>query len=253
MRKKKGNKSWICILVFAVLGIILLTTIYFFRPIQVKGVVLTDNEEQYSEMEFGSEYTYVRETTYVGKPRLSAKLFGLPYQRTDAYINNIEFIKQFGEDNAAIIADKAINVTNNLIDAQYKDLPSINEELLSTISKGVQVYFLSGEEAVNNKQALEYIFNWYKDTKTSIEAELITDKCLVFYDENKVIVRGLLTFTVYETEDIESLKKSFLSSKLEIGKANTVLVDFEFVPGSNNKDFSKYSLVCVTPIVKVQG
>ena len=79
-----------------------------------------------------------------------------------------------------------------------------------------------------------------------MESTFITDKCLVYYDENSIIVRGLLQYSVYETKDPETLIEAFGIDRLNLGEEYSALVEMKFIPDIDHTDFKSFNLTSIS-------
>lgn len=238
MRKKLG----IVLLSFGIVltGFALIFGIQHYR----KGTE-TDNHNETSELsepeKDNTDYGYAFETVYSGKPYMPDILFEQPFKKTNSYVSNTEFIKAKGEKCTAPIISLAEDFTKAAFNVTYKNIS--NEDVLNdTLAEGIYVRFPSGKEADGIKEVTDTVNSWYVNSGTSIEAEYTTDKCMLYYDENAVILRGLLTFTVYESEDIESVEKIFGIDQIKMGEEYSVVVEYYFVPSLYSEDFESYRI-----------
>lgn len=238
MRKKLG----IVLLFFGVVltGFALIFGIQHYRK-ETETINHYDTSVLSESEKDNTDYGYAFETVYNGKPYMPDILFEQPFKKTDSYVSNTEFIKEKGEACAAPIISMAEDLTKATFNVTYKNIS--NEEVLNdTLAEGIYVRFPSGEEVNGIKEVTDTINSWYVNSGTSIEAEYTTDKCMLYYDENAVILRGLLTFTVYESEDIESIEKIFGINQIKMGEEYSTVVEYYFIPSLYSEDFESYRI-----------
>lgn len=188
-----------------------------------------------------TDYGYAYETIYSGKPFVPDILFEYPFKKTDNYMSNTDFINKRGEECAAPIISKANDFTNAAFNVSYKNI-SNEDTFLDTLTEGVYVCFPSGKEAQGITEVTDLTTSWYINSCTSMEAVYTTDKCMLYYDENAVILRGLITFTVYESDDIETVGNFFELKQIKKGVEYNVVAEYYFVPSLYINDFDGYKI-----------
>lgn len=205
---------------------------------------LTEKQETENNAGFDKNLDYAFETSYTGEPHLSDKLFQTPFQKSDLYICNKDLLPELGEENAEILTEKAKKITDIIFNTPYKDKvsESVAEELAGYLSQGIFIIAEDGTEYHGKENTAKSINQWFVDTKTTMESSLQTDICMVYYDEHCIIVRGLLTYNVYETEDMEELERSFGQEDIQFGKDNACLMEFYFIPDESRTDYDSYVL-----------
>lgn len=201
---------------------------------------LYNKEDIHSKM----EENYAFETCYNGEPHLDDRLFWKPFGKSEEYISNNDLLAGIGADNAQLIVAKAKELSEYLFNTAYKE--KVKEasalRLADCIVPGINLFFLDGRQAKGNTAAASAINQWFVSTQTSMEASLQTDKCLVYYDRHSIILRGLLTFSVYESDDMEAIKDSFNLEDLQYGKRYAVVTEMYFVPGGSIESYGDYRL-----------
>lgn len=245
MKIRTLNKRWIvlCIMATLVLIMCIVSAIHYSAQDakvaeEKRQEVIRAEQEQFDP----NRYIYASETCYTGAPYLSDVLFRTPFGRTDAYICNNDFIALIGEDNAAMFADSSKNAAKALFDLSYQER-DINDPVLSDIlTDGLHVLFADGTFTESKEDTIETVNSWFIENQTSMEAEFYTDKCMVFYDDLRVIVRGQLVFTVYGGNDLGTLQQYFGLDSLEQGKEYAVILEMEFINKTNSQDYATYKL-----------
>ena len=186
--------------------------------------------------------SYAVETCYTGDPYLADVLFQYSFQRTEDYIKNAEWIKTLGTENAQILIEKAEDSVDALFNRSYQERDIADETLSDLLADGITVYFADGSVSEGAADTVEKINGWFADTKTSMEAKFTTDKCMIFYDEGKVIVRGEFVFAVYNSDDLDTLKTNFGMDDLENGDRRSCVMELEFISSLNREDYTTYKL-----------
>ena len=242
---KKNNIFWYILIVLCFV-ILIVGFIMIKNSSRININQITGQSEENSEEELLRDYLYADETIYNGDPWLSSRLFRTPFKKSDNYICNKLFIERFGIENSEIMVKKASLVASKIFNIRYKDAMTIDEELLGEIAPRIEVIFKSGTETEGSEDTLQVINNWFVESQTSMESTFITDKCLVYYDENSIIVRGLLQYSVYETKDSETLIEAFGIDRLNLGEEYSALVEMKFIPDIDHTDFETFNLTSIS-------
>lgn len=240
MKESKG--AWYFVAGIAIAAFILFCMLMLWdrmAPVKKKNNDAIYNKESIAKK---SEENYAFETCYNGEPHLDDRLFWQPFGKSDDYINNSDLIAQIGADNAQLIVTKAKELSEYLFNTAYKE--KVKEasalKLADYIVPGICLFFSDGRQAKGNAAAASVINQWFVSAQTSIEASLQTDKCLVYYDRHSIILRGLLTFSVYESDDMDAIKEAFHINDLQYGKSYCVVMEMYFVPGGITSSYGDY-------------
>lgn len=244
IQKRKVNKTWYLVIIISIVAIIMLTMLEMIRNYSPPSESISDSKSNiFDDDKYSPEYA--AETSYAGEPALPNILFSFPFGKTEKYMCNKAFIEKTGVENAEILSQKAVNISESLFSIAYKDSQETDnkkEFITEELADGLVMYMPDETEVHGKNSVSERVFEWMTDNKVSMESELITDKCMVFYDNYSVRVRGLLLFTVYECDDLDKLAEIFNLEKLEYGRENAVVIDFNFTSGESWKDCSSYKL-----------
>lgn len=189
---------------------------------------------------FSKTNDYAFETCYVGNPVLPDVLFDLPFKRSDSYVCNKDLIKKYGTENLTILADKNKEDLSNLFNVAYKDL--IGDQEYTDIFWNGFGFSNANKTIIGNNQAIDLIRSEYISSKTSLESDVYTDKCMVFYDENSYIVRSALYITPYECDDLIQLAALLKQDEISLGTTYRILVETSYVTIADGTDFSDFSI-----------
>lgn len=224
---------------------LLLCIVNIFRYIKVPAVAAVNgypDDVRGVEQQIDERYAYAGDTCYTGNPYLSDELFKAPFQRTGSYISNNELIAQIGEENVGIFVKKSKDAIAAVFDLSYQER-DINDPVLKDIlADGLHVLFVSGIFSESKEDTIEKVNAWFVDNQISMEAQLYTDKCMVFFDESRVIVRGQMAFRVYGSGNTDILKNHLGLDAIEPGEKYTVILELEFISKSNAYDYDTYQL-----------
>lgn len=251
MKIRIVNRWWtaLCGATVVVLILCIISAVHFSAK---DAQVAKERREAVSDEEQGifdkGRYTYASETCYTGAPYLSDVLFRTPFGRTDAYICNNDFLTMIGEENALLLADTSTKAAKALFDLSYQERDPKDPVLSDILTDGLHVLFADGTFTESKEDTVETINNWFIDSQTSMDAEFYTDKCMVFYDDAKVIVRGQLVFTVYGGNDLKTLQEYFDLESLEQGSEYAIVLEMEYISKSDAKDYASYKLCGLTLI-----
>lgn len=245
MKIRKAKMMWGSLCVIASLILILCIVNLYHYLVQDNHAAAaghyqsgTDGQQNF----YDERYTYAYDTCYTGDPYLSDSLFRDPFKRTDKYVNNNDFIAAIGEENADMLAKKSKEAMLAIFDASYQERDTKDPVLSDILIDGLHVLFADGTMTDSKEDTIEAINSWFIDSHTSLEADFYTDKCMVFYDEAKAIVRGQLVFTVYGGNDMDTLKEYFGKELLEQGKEYAVILELEYISHTNANDYGTYKL-----------
>lgn len=240
--KIKRNLWYITIIVsvltFGIFIFLLLRNYNEQKTVNMNKTSLSDNQINTSQ----SDYAF--ETCYTGEPHLSDKLFQVPFRKSDLYICNKDLLLAIGEENSEVLTKKAQLIAEILFDTPYKEKVSDStvDELSKYFSNGIIIRSKEGQEYKGRVETAKAINQWFVNSKTTMESSLQTDKCMVYYDEHCIIARGLLTYTVYESENLDELKKIFAQDDMQYGKKYSCLLEFYFIPDESKNDYESYLL-----------
>ena len=242
----KGNRRiWFFVLLAACFTVGLLI---FLLMSQDKEKINRGKSEDIIESDVYSELSgvnsYAQETCYSGKPYINNSLFYHPFRKTDKYISNNEYIKIIGEEKAKIIAERAGKVADTFFHITYNDVlnKSANSKLHEYLPEGFSLILPERQIVKGRDETISLINQWLVENEFTMEAEFQTDKCMVYYDENTTIVRGMLEYTIFECEELDTLQKLFQIEHMELGQPYSIILEMHFIPAENNEDFSSYRL-----------
>lgn len=241
---KESKRAWYLVAGIALAAFVVFLVLMLWDcmiPVRKGNDVSTYNKEDIAEKK---EENYAFETCYNGEPHLDDRLFWQPFKKSEDYISNSDLLEKIGADNAKLIAAKAKELSEFLFSTAYKE--KVKEEsalkLADCIVPGINLFFIDGRQARGNEDAVSLINQWFVSTQTSMEASLQTDKCLVYYDRHSIILRGLMTFSVYESNDINAIKDAFGLDDLQYGKSYSVVTEMYFVPDGIISSYEDYRL-----------
>lgn len=244
MKIRRINKWWSALGIMAALVLVLcIINIVHLSGQEEKAAEERRQSTIGEEKNFDPEkYTYAKDTCYTGAPYLSDELFKIPFGRTDAYVCNNDFIKMIGEENAVMLANNSKKVAEALFDLSYQERDGKDPVLLENLVDGLHVLFANGTFTESKEDTIELVSNWFVENQISMEAEFYTDKCMVFYDNSSVIVRGQLVFTAYGDKGLETLQQYFGRESMEPGKEYAVVMEMELISKTNAYDYDTYQL-----------
>lgn len=245
MKTRKYNMLWkvvigISLTIFTVcMALLILFELHSIDPLipaPLRSLFSTEDNNS------GRAGSYAVETCYTGDPYLSDVLFEIPFQRTDRYVCNNDVLQEIGADNAEILTNKAQTAVSLLFDSAYQERDTSDEALTELLDDSISVVFSDGTITDGAADTVEKINTWFSDTHTSMEGELTTDKCMVFYDEGMLIVRGEFVFAVYSSDDFDTFKSNFGMKDLSIGTRKSCVMELEFLSPVNRADYNSYKL-----------
>ncbi len=247
MKTRKYNMLWKIVAVSGgVITMVCLTWLILFEihganpDVPVPFLSLLGGESSMEQDKAGVSHAI--ETCYTGDPYLADALFEIPFQRSENYVCNADFIKEIGTDNALLMTDKAKETVSALFDKSYQERDSADETLTGLLADGITVVFADGTVSEGAADTVKMINDWFVRSKTSMEAHLTTDKCMVYYDGGMVIVRGEFVFAVYNSDDFETIKSNLGMEDLQNGERRSCVMELEFMSPTNRADFSTYKL-----------
>lgn len=240
MRKKTIRKSIITWLMGAILIICGAYAFLFTDNSVVRQMRETLQLQEFSEKMFSKREDYSFETCYSGDPALPGKLFEKPFVRSEEYICNKDLISKYGIENFTQLAEKAKENLSLIFDLAYKDLETL-EELPDIFWYGYRI--TDGQSSYSgNEDMMNFIHDVYMENHTSMETEIITDKSLIFYDQNNFIVRCMLYITPYECDDVESLAQVLGVESIDLGETYSKIVEVSYVTMDDGSDFNQYRI-----------
>lgn len=212
----------------------------------------TDKKNSFDKYE--GNYNHVLDTVYIGDPYVSGILFDYPFGKTESYMKNKDFIKNYGEEEAQKLVDMATHFMMNFFDMTYRN---IHEESVayvdSKLDDGFLVIYNDGTIRDGKKEFLENWYQWCVENKLSMKAEFTTDKSLIFYDDGKETARGLLLLTFLECDDKNrvELELGLPKNSLKIAKEIALIVDIDFATASmtGDRDLSYISGMSIVDVI----
>lgn len=250
--RKTSKKLYVAAIIISIIGIIITLFLYWYdasinkiKTSEDKGSVITESDIGNNHAEPGDGYS--GETIYNGDPYIYKGLFEKPFERTDSYISNKNLILQEmnTKDELTMIAKRAESIVESMYTATAKDVNGMNSLTTELSNMFATSIILTGQdqEVYGNVEAAERFNEWYADTNTTMEAEMITDKCLVYMDEHSYIVRGLLRYTVYESEDTNALAEMLGMNLIKKGETYYQIVEVNLIPDEcYYEDYANYKI-----------
>lgn len=186
---------------------------------------------------------YTSDTVYNGYPHLGKSLFEIPFQKTDNYISNLELISDtMTTDDAKELVKSSKNCVNNIFNISTGSVEVQRDNIYQSLSSNF-VLEHNGTEYYGTGKAADELNRIYVESGITMESEYISDKCLVYYDENQLIVRGILYFTVYEASDLNPIESLMGIDDIELGKEYSVIIETYMTSEESYwKDYSNFKI-----------
>lgn len=121
IQKRKVNKTWYLVIIISIVAIIMLTFLELVRNYPPQSETISETQNNIFEDDDKYSTEYAAETSYAGEPALPNILFSFPFGKTEKYMCNKEFIEKTGAENAEILSQKAVNISESLFNIAYKD------------------------------------------------------------------------------------------------------------------------------------
>lgn len=202
----------------------------------------TTSEEKPSNAGYG----FAIETIYTGDPYLPNALFDYAFKKTDGYINNIDIVNEYGKDTLSPLVDAAKSFTDAMFNVSYKEVPDFTaiEDYVADNIRIIRDEDDENADLIGTKNAQDYVQQVFIDGRLSMEAEYTTDTCMIYYDEYYTTIRGLLTFTVYESSEdlLADMATYYGFDEIELGQPYSVVIDYRMIPGTYYGDYSGYEV-----------
>lgn len=177
------------------------------------------------------EENYILETSFHGEKELSPLLFAYPFQKTQYYIRNKEFVTLVPEEKVSGLQERAATILNSFFTLNGNDVACDYEKYEEEVSSYCLDNDLYSNEMGMMVNSTEYVSDYLKliaDAGLQMEVQVETDPSLV-WEDNAYYVRGLCTFTVYSINDGVDTT-SFFPVLLELGKTYQAVIDLGIVP-----------------------
>lgn len=184
-----------------------------------------------------SNIPFIGETVYDGTTQLTKEVFQIPFYypfNDSLYVPNKEYVKSLTNDEIETIKNTAVSFVTKMLSGDSHSVGANYEafvEELDTCAGGEEIIY--NLDIPENRSFFEYLAEWYIDSGTSMEAEALTDKSMIFKN-GQTVCRVLIKLTVNQISADTSLKKA-MEEKPIIGKEIPVVVDVIF----SNKNFTK--------------
>lgn len=232
--------------IVVVLGIaVIVTGIFTFMTADTEYIkkIRTDmNLQTLSETVFSGHKDYAFETCYVGDPVLPAALFKIPFKKTEEYESNKDLLNVFSSEQFSLLASKAEDDLLTVFNVAYKDIENV-EELPEVFWEGYSLENKSGNtKTYNNEETLSLIYKLYTEDHVSLETTVITDKSLVYYDNDCFIVRAMVYITPYECDHPEQLAKVLGLESVVLGEKYAKMAEISYVTMKDGVDFNEYHI-----------
>lgn len=239
-------KHWIRSTILLVLGVaVIVTGIFSFMTadtVYIKKIRTDMNLQTLSETVFSGHKDYAFETCYVGDPVLPAALFKTPFKKTEDYTCNKDLLDEFSLEQFSVLASRAEDDLLAVLNVAYKDIEDI-EKLPEVFWEGYSLESKSGDtKTYNNEETLSLIYKLYTEDHVSIETTVITDKSLVYYDNDCFMVRAMVYITPYECDHPEQLASVFGLESVELGETYAKMAEVSYVTMKDGVDFNEYSV-----------
>lgn len=243
MNNEKKKMLIMAIAVFIICGIIFGAGTYFLfrsdKKTEEAGTTKT-SQEIINEV---LQTPYISETCYDGSNAIDPSLYEKPFAMGNNYHSNRTLYNDMGEEfltDKEILAKEYVTLLYNI---NYNHLIKDPNTFIDTFNTyyNSNVLFTTAEADVTTGYYAEEIIDTYVQNKAQIEADFITDKSLVFYNNGVIYVRGYIKYTVYAYEDIESLREELKNPTLELGETYYLMTHVMLVASA--EDSSKYTVL----------
>lgn len=239
-------KHWIKSTIIMILGIAVIVTGFItFMTADTEYIkkIRTDmNLQALSETVFSGHKDYAFETCYVGDPVLPAALFKTPFKKTEAYESNKDLLDDFSSEQFSLLASKAEDDLLAIFNVAYKDIEDM-EELPEVFWEGYSLENKSGDtKTYNNDETLSLIYKLYTEDHVSLETTVTTDKSLVYYDNDRFIVRAMVYITPYECDHPDQLASVFGLENVVLGEKYARMAEISYVTMRDGENFNEYHI-----------
>ena len=249
--RKNNHKIIVCIILIIALCVGLTALgIFLFKDTnatpQTNNSVQNTNTPQVTKteiIEMVKQTPYVAETCYNGASVVDPYLYETPFQKTNKYISNKRLIEKMGEGFLDDKTSLACEYVKCLYDINSNDIIADPNTFINTFSSYFDetVTFSTDEADVTREYYAESLADKYVKNKAQIDANFITDKSLVFYDNGVVYVRGYIEYTVNAYTDLEEIRIELRNPELTLGTTYYVVTHVMLVPSV--KDSSQYKIL----------
>lgn len=249
MKVKKTiiNMIMSVIILIAVAGIITILVAGYLSNIKSNGNSSVNANGNYNRTTSKEDIAapgdgYTAETVYNGYPHLSKALFEIPFKKTENYKSNLELMSDtMTPDEAKELIKSSKTCVNNIFNISTNSVDIQRDNIYQSLSSNF-VLEHNGTEYYGTGKAADELNRIFVESCITMESEYISDKCLVYYDENQLIVRGILYFTVYEGTDLGPLESLMNIDNIELGKEYSVIIETYMMSDEYYKDYSSYKV-----------
>lgn len=237
------NKKMItlCVITFIVCAIVFGVATYFIIDNHEKKETESLNGKTSEEIiEEVMQTPYISETCYDGSKIIDPSLYEKPFAISPNYHSNIALYNSMGED---FLTDKetiAMDYVTLLYNVNYNQLVKDPNKFIGAFDllHDSNVLYTTDDADVTTNYYAEMTVDKYVQNKAQIEAEFITDKSLVFYNNGVIYVRGYLKYTVYAYDDLASLNEE-LKNDIQLGETYYLMSHVLLVASSDDSNTYK--------------
>lgn len=169
---------------------------------------------------------YAGDTVFKGN-ELYSQIYNIPFQKTDNYISNEELLKKVTPDEITKYLKTTTSFFDFLFNKNHKDIVRDQD----AFTQEYALFFGDKEKATERAGVLT---EWYVDNKVTCVCKSLTDKSLIYKDNYSYFVRAQVNLTVYSDSGCDKFKDLY-GIKLENGEETAIVIEAEFMPGSNNQ------------------
>lgn len=255
MKRFKGNKlkwKWVIIPVCIFVGVWIGKMVYEVMPAGERFHPHRQSITNETEESEGNSDSYITETCYDGSYVLPEYVFQFPFQRTEYYISNKNYIELVPESRIESLTERADEFFHALFQNSReiaKDYETYEKTLANFFSKDAS-YITDDKFSETATQFLSNLAKAVYDSGLQAEVSYDTDKSLVWQDMCHMI-RGIVTINVITIKDADKLKEYF-NIPLENGKKYEILWDISFINGEDSRSISS-SIISEMEILYTKG
>lgn len=234
--KDIGNNILITIGILFIMGVIGFLFYKGIGLVQAKSFINSEEPIIIEETELTNEVkkektkNYLAETIYDGTGEVPYKLYEVPFEKSEEYISNKEYLPSLSDEKINQLQDDIKNFFELNYNTGYRTMSSNPQSFIDSFKKAYcNNYIVVNDVELSTEDYAKNIIEDYINNNISMSAEFITDKSLIYYDSTITYVRGLLKIKVFSGNDLTELGKRLQIDNMEIGKEYEIGYDIGVV------------------------
>jgi hypothetical protein len=178
---------------------------------------------------------YLKETSYDGSQPVDKVLFTVPFQKTDSYIPNKDFVQQEEVRDIEKVAKEFMTVTFGTGYREMTENPAAYQESVEEFFEADADLTLDQGISATPAELAQELSEYYTKNHIQADVQFSTADCLV-YQDIYTYVRGRLDISCYQNDNVGECE--FLPEGIDLASDGSYIVEVALKKTDNTSGYA---------------